>query len=124
MKAAVQAMAAAVGESNSGARSEPTSMRPKIDGPTLKQPKFDWSTVDRYTELKNFRLEVNNIFKRDSVKHTEILSIIKMCLGRQGLQFTETLTKEEYEICKTVEGLFNILNNKFCPQHKETIKSS
>ena len=34
---------------------------PKLGGPTMKQPTFDWDAQDKYSELKTFRLEVNNI---------------------------------------------------------------
>ena len=34
---------------------------PKIGGPTMKQPTFDWDAEDKYSELKTFRLEVNNV---------------------------------------------------------------
>ena len=34
---------------------------PKIGSPTMKQPMFDWNTQDKYSELKTFRLEVNNV---------------------------------------------------------------
>ena len=33
----------------------------KIDSPTMKQPMFDWNAEDTYSELKTFRLEVNNV---------------------------------------------------------------
>ena len=34
---------------------------PKIGGPTMKQPTFGWDPEDKYSELKTFRLEVNNV---------------------------------------------------------------
>ena len=34
---------------------------PKIGGPTLKQPMFNWEVPDKYTKLKTFKLEVNNV---------------------------------------------------------------
>ena len=46
MKASVQAMAV-IGENNSGAR-----IGPKLGGPTLKQPTFDWSAMDKYMNCK------------------------------------------------------------------------
>ena len=27
---------------------------PKVGGPTMKQPMFDWNTQDKYSELKTF----------------------------------------------------------------------
>ena len=34
---------------------------PKVGGPTMKQLTFNWNAQDKYSELKTFRLEVNNI---------------------------------------------------------------
>ena len=54
-KAAIHAMAAAVAE-------RPQSMAgPVIGRPAMKQPSFNWEADNKYSELKNFRLEVNNI---------------------------------------------------------------
>ena len=53
--AAIQAMAAAVAE-------RPQYIAgPKLGGPAMKQPGFNWEEDDKYSELKTFRLEVNNI---------------------------------------------------------------
>ena len=41
-------------------------------------------------------------------------------LGREGLQLIETFVIFEKEACKTVEGLFTVLNGKFKPQHNAT----
>ena len=59
-EAVVQAMAIATNEDRSGTRIEPTRAGPNLGRPTLRQPIFDWSSTDKYTELMNFRLEVNN----------------------------------------------------------------
>ena len=34
---------------------------PKVGGPTMKQLTFNWNAQDKYSELKTFKLEVNNI---------------------------------------------------------------
>ena len=47
-KAVVQAMAMAQAES---------------DGPTLNYPSFDWNDTEKFTELRNFRLEVDSTFQ-------------------------------------------------------------
>ena len=39
------------------------------------------------------------------------------------MQYLETLTTAEKETCKTLEGLFKRLSNKFKPQYNKTIKS-
>ena len=49
--------------------------------------------------------------------------IVKNWLGRKGLQFIELLTHAEKDRYNTLEGLFEILTNKFRPQFSETIKS-
>ena len=48
-------------EAGARPKSEVKSMEPKLGGSTLKEPTFDWSTMDRYTELCTFRFGVNNI---------------------------------------------------------------
>ena len=35
---------------------------PRLGGPPLRQPTFDWKARDRYQELGKFRIEVKNIF--------------------------------------------------------------
>ena len=49
------------------------------------------------------------------------VSVIKNWLGRQSLQFLETLTQAEQEASRNIEGLFEILSNKFKLQHNEII---
>ena len=39
----------------------PNAAGPKLGGPTLKQPNFDWEAPDKYTEWKAFILEVRNV---------------------------------------------------------------
>ena len=54
-RAAIQAMVAATAE-------RPQSMvGSEIGGSAMKQPSFNWKADANYSELKNFRLEVNNI---------------------------------------------------------------
>ena len=50
---------------------------PRLDGPMMRQPNFNWEAEDKYNKLKNFRLEVNNIFKCYNTPQTEQLAIIK-----------------------------------------------
>ena len=59
----VQAMIVARVEARTRSRNEAASMGPRLGGPSLKQRSFHWSVTDKYTELRNFRLEVNNIFQ-------------------------------------------------------------
>ena len=52
---AIQAMAATAVE-------RPQTMTgPKTGGQAMKQPTFNWETEDKYSTLKTFKLEVNNI---------------------------------------------------------------
>ena len=88
----------------------------------MKQPTFDWDAEDKYSELKTFRLEVNNILSTYNTLQTDKLALVKNWLGRKGLQYLETLTTTEKETCNTLEGLFNTLTNKFKPQYNETIR--
>ena len=56
MRVTIQAFAETAAE-------QPHSMTgPKIGGPAMKQPTFNWDAEDKYSELKTFRLEVNNIW--------------------------------------------------------------
>ena len=34
---------------------------PNVVGTRMKQPTFNWNAQDKYSKLKTFRLEVNNI---------------------------------------------------------------
>ena len=51
----IQAMAVAGAERTQNAGS-------RLGGPMIKQTTFNLEAEDKYNELKNFRLEVNNIF--------------------------------------------------------------
>ena len=84
---------------------------------------FNWEADDKYSELKTFKLEVNNILKMYNTPQTEQLAMVKIWLGRKDLQFLESLTSIGKDACSTLEGLFKILTNKFRPQFNEMIKS-
>ena len=74
----IQAMVAAGAERTQNAG-------PSLDGSIMKQPTFNLEAEDKYNELKNFRLEVNNIFKSYSVPQPEEIAMITKWLGRKGL---------------------------------------
>ena len=95
---------------------------PKLGGPTFKQPSFDWEVLDKYTELKTFKLEVNNVLSTYNTLEAEKVAVVKNWLGRKGFHYLETLMPAEGEACNT-EGLFDMLANKFKSQYNETIKS-
>ena len=43
-------------------------------------------------------------------------------LGHETLQFVQTLSYTEQEKCRTSLGLFKVCNEKFRPQHSETLQ--
>ena len=95
---------------------------PKLGSLATKQPTFAWDAQDKYSELKTFRLEVNNILSTCNTPQMDKLALVKNWLGRKGLQYLEMLTTDEKETCNMLEGLLEILCNKFKPQYNETIK--
>ena len=88
---------------------------PKLGSPTMKQPTFDWSVQDKYSELKTFCLEVNNILSTYNTPQMDKLLLVKDWLGKKGLQYLETLAMAEKETFSTLEGLFETLCNNFKP---------
>ena len=87
-RAALQVMAVAVTERTQNAG-------PRLGGPMMKQPTYHRETEDKNNKLKNFRLEVINIFKLYSMPQAEQMTIIKNWLRRKSLQFLESLTEIE-----------------------------
>lgn len=67
----------------------------------LSQPVFDWKAPDSYVELLNLEMEVANVLqaKVDDLNYEEKVLVIKNWLGREGLQFIQTLNTEK-ETCK------------------------
>ena len=57
---------------------------PKIGGPTMKQPACDWDAEDKYSELKTFTLEVNNILSTYNTPQADKLALVNNWLGRKG----------------------------------------
>ena len=86
---------------------------PNKGSPTMKQLMFNWNAEDKYSELKTFRLEVNNVLSTYNTPQTDKLAVVKNWLGRKGLQYLETLMIVEMGTCNTLEGLFETLSNKF-----------
>ena len=50
---------------------------PKIGSPAMKQPTFDWNPEDKYSKLKTFRLEVNNVLSTYNTAQTDKLALVK-----------------------------------------------
>ena len=63
IQAAVKAMAMAGAEASAILRTNAVNAGPKLGKPSLKQLTFHWRLTDKYTVLRNFKLEVNNIFQ-------------------------------------------------------------
>ena len=74
------------------AQRTPNAAGPKLGGPTLKQPTFDWEAPDKYTELKAFILEVRNVLSMYNTQEADKIAMVKNWLGRKGLHYLETLT--------------------------------
>ena len=70
-RVALQTMAEAQAERTQNAAG------PKLGGPAMKQPTFDWEAPDKYCELKIFRLEVNNILSTHNMPEAEKLAVVK-----------------------------------------------
>ena len=70
MRVAIQTMAATAAE-------RPQSVAgPKIGGPAMKQPTFKSGKEDKYSELKTFTLEVNNILSTYNTLQVEKLAMV------------------------------------------------
>ena len=76
-RVAIQAMAEAQAEQMPG------TAGPKIGGPTMKQPTFDWDAEDKGIELKTFRHEVNNILSTYNTPQTDKPTLVKNWLGKK-----------------------------------------
>ena len=76
-RVAIQAMVEARAE-----RMHNTS-EPKIGSPTMKQPTFDWNAENEYSEIKTFRLKVNNVLSTYNTPHADKLALVKNWLGRK-----------------------------------------
>ena len=50
---------------------------PKLRGPALKQPQFNWETADKYTKWKAFILKVTNMLSTYNTQEEDKISIVK-----------------------------------------------
>ena len=89
---------------------------PKLGGPVLKQPQFNWEVTDKYTEWKPFRLEVRNVLSMYNAQEQDKIAMVKNWLSRKGLHYLESLKETEKHTCNTLHGLFDTLAAKFKPQ--------
>ena len=60
---------------------------PKADGPQLRYPTFNCLAQNKYEKLKNFKMEVGDIFmtKRKYRKYRKKVLTINNWLGKEGL---------------------------------------
>ena len=56
---------------------------PKLGGPALKQPTFNWEASDKYTEWKAFILEVRNVLSTYNAQETDKIAMVKNWLGEK-----------------------------------------
>ena len=59
------------------AQRTPNTAGPKIGGPTLKQPTFDWETTEKYTDLKTFKLGVTKVLAMYNAPKVDKVAIVK-----------------------------------------------
>ena len=57
----IQAVTVAKGEECTRERSRPVNTGPRLRRHSLKQPSFDWNIKEKHAELRNFKLELNDI---------------------------------------------------------------
>ena len=62
-KAVAKATSVAIQTMTTADTSRPDNAGPKMSRPIMKQPMCDWSTKDKYAELRNFELEVSNMLQ-------------------------------------------------------------
>ena len=86
---------------------------PKLGGPALKQPQFNWETADKYSEWKAFTLEVRHVLSTYNAQEQDKIALVKNWLDRKGLHYIESLTETEKQACSTIQGLFDTLGKKF-----------
>ena len=75
---------------------------PKIGGPILKQPQFNWEATEKYTEWKEFILEVRNVLSMYNAQEQDKIAMVENWLGRKGLHYLESLTETEKHACNTL----------------------
>ena len=88
---------------------------PKLGGPVLKQPQFNWEVADKYTEWKVFILEVRNMLSTYNACKQEKITMVKNRLGRKGLHYIDSLTEGEKQACGTLQGLIDTLARNLDP---------
>ena len=76
-------------------------METKLGKPSLKQWSFVWSTRDKHIVLRNFQMELNNIFIAYGMYNAENVTTVKNWLSREGLHFILTLRNDQQDTCGT-----------------------
>ena len=68
---------------------------PKLGGPVLKQPQFNWEATNKYMEWKAFKLKVRNVLSMYNAQEQDKITMVKNWLGRKGLHYFKSLTETE-----------------------------
>ena len=55
----------------------------KIGSPDMKQLMFDWNVEDKYSKLKTFWLEVNNVLSTYNTPQTDKLAVVKNLVRKE-----------------------------------------
>ena len=69
-------------EVSSNLRNKAVNIGPKLGRPSWKQLTFDWSSMDKYPELGNLKLEVKNRFQTYNKNKVDNIPIRKNWLAR------------------------------------------
>ena len=62
-KAVAEAARVAIQKMSMACKARTENEGPRMSGPIMKQPTFDWSSKDKCAELRNFKLEVKTCSK-------------------------------------------------------------
>ena len=98
----------------------PVLTMPQTNILVVKQPTFDWKSLDKSLDICNFENNVENIIltNRYNKLKGKMVTIIVNSLGHVELRFVQTLKDTEKDKCRSTE-LFKV----FKPQHNDTILS-
>ena len=55
----------------------PNAAGPKLGGPTLKEPNFNWEAPGKYTEWIAFVLEVRNVLATYNAQEADKIAMVK-----------------------------------------------
>ena len=70
-QAVVKAARVAVQTMSSAGTARAENMGPRMSRPIMQQPTSDWSAKDKYAELRNFKVEVQNVLQNCNISQNE-----------------------------------------------------